>query len=225
MLSEKAQRLREQVCVTHYVGFSEPVAHGSRQEMIGTAVPLTVPSVAVTMGGDGAAVSDGYFSTQPHVLSGGSQSSPYAGGDDEGPAPPYTPFPSFPVPPSRTGSAISQTHGAEAATISTRLEIPQPLAHTHTRDTASPATPMSERSIRSFQTANDLERGSLRLTLTRSTTYNQIKPFFSRGSEPFDDSPQPGVSPRKSKIIAVTVLTVTLLLILGIIFGLIKWYS
>ncbi|RYP77723.1 hypothetical protein DL769_003343 [Monosporascus sp. CRB-8-3] len=194
--------------------------------MTGTAVPLTVPSVAVTTRGDAAAVSDGYFSTQPHDLSSGSQSSPDAGGDDdEGPAPPYTPFPLFPLPPSRTGSAISQTHGAEAPIMSTGLEIPQPLAHAHTRDTASPATPMSERSIRSFQTADDVERGSLRLTLTRSTTYNQIKPFFSRGSEPFDDSPQPGVSPRKSKIIAVTVLAVTLLLVLGIILGLIKWYS
>ncbi|RYP11315.1 hypothetical protein DL764_000133 [Monosporascus ibericus] len=194
--------------------------------MIGTAVPLTVPSVAVTTGGDGPAVSDGYLSTQPHVLSSRSQSSPDAGGnDDDGPAPPYTPFPAFPLPPSRTGSAISQTHFAEAPTISTRLEIPQPLAHAPTRDTASPATPVSERSIRSFQTADDLERGSLQLTLTRSTTYNQIKPFFSRGSEPFDDSPQPGVSPRKSKIIAVTALAVTLLLVLGIIFGLIKWYT
>ncbi|RYP44277.1 hypothetical protein DL768_009247 [Monosporascus sp. mg162] len=193
MLFEKAQRLREQVCVIPHLGFSEPVAHGSKQEMIGTAVPLTIPSVTVTRGGDATAVSDGYFSTQPHVLSSGSQSSPDVdGGDDEGPAPPYTPFPSFPLPPSRTGSEISQNRGAEAPIISTRLEIPRPLAHAHTRDTASPATPMSERSIRSFQTANDLERGSLRLTLTRSTTYNQIKPFFSRGSEPFDDSPQPG---------------------------------
>ncbi|RYP17566.1 hypothetical protein DL767_009996 [Monosporascus sp. MG133] len=206
MLSEKVQMLRE-------------------QEMIGTAVPPAVPSVAVTTGGDAAAVSDGYFSTQPYALSSGSQSSPDAGGgDDEGPAPPYTPFPPFPLPPSRTGSAISQTHGAEAPTISTRLEIPQPLAHAHTRDTASPA-PMSERSIRSFQTADDLERGSLRLALSRSATYNQIKPYFSRGSEPFDDSPQPGVSPRKSMIIAVTVLAVTLLLVLGMIFGLIKWFS
>ncbi|RYO77190.1 hypothetical protein DL766_009695 [Monosporascus sp. MC13-8B] len=163
---------------------------------------------------------------QPHALSSGSQSSPDAyGGDNEGPAPPYTPFPTFPMPPRRTGSAISQTHGAEAPSISTRLEIPQPLTHAHTRDTASPATPMSERSIRSFQTADDHERGSLRLTLTRSTTYNQIKPFFSRGSEPFDNSPQPGVSPRKSKVIAVTVLTLTLLVVLGIIFGLVKWYT
>ncbi|KAK7754648.1 hypothetical protein SLS62_003432 [Diatrype stigma] len=183
--------------------------------------------------GEAAAVSDGYFSgAQPRAPTSSGRYRPNLNTVDlQIPLPPYTP-PSphslFP-PPGASATTTSQARGIPPD--ATRLQIPRSPARAHTNiynnsnSTSSPATPMSQRSIQSFATAPDLEKGSLKLKLTRSTTYSQLKPFFSRSSEPLDGPALSNVSARKSMIIAATVLAVIAVILMGLLFGLMKWFK
>lgn len=197
------------------------------------APSITVPSTE----GEAAAVSDGYFSRQPHAPTSSSGYNINLNTVDlQIPAPPYTP-PShslFPVAPN-----VSRTGGGGGST--TRLQIPQPSPPTHslhsntiynnnnnaaTTINGTPVTPLSQHSLQSFETAQDLEKGSLKLKLTRSATYQHLKPFFSRSSEPLD-GPAPTVASNNRKSIVITSLMfiVTIVLIMGITFGLMKWFN
>lgn len=201
------------------------------------APSITVPSTE----GEAAAVSDGYFSRQPHAPTSSSGYNINLNTVDlQIPAPPYTP-PShslFPVAPN-----VSRTGGGGGST--TRLQIPQSAPPTHALHTntiynnsnnnnnnaattinGTPVTPLSQHSLQSFETAQDLEKGSLKLKLTRSATYQHLKPFFSRSSEPLD-GPAPTVasSNRKSIIITSLMFIVTIVLIMAITFGLMKWFN
>lgn len=214
MLSEKSRKLK-----------------GQEEGVMGT---ITTTTTMPSSEGEAAAVSDGYFSSPPRAPppTGGNG---YSNADlstidlDTTLPPPYTYTAShslFPLPPQQQPSRASG--GA-----TTRLQIPQSPARAHTNSsaTSSPMTPMSQRSVRSFATAPDLEKGGplrLKLKLTRSATYSQLKPFFSRSGEPLDDGPRQGgagVSARRSVLIAATVLALTIVLVMGLLFGLMKWFD
>lgn len=191
---------------------------------------ITVPSIIVpSTEGEAAAVSDGYFSSQPpHAPTNSRYSLNLSPVDLQMPAPPYTPLSHslFPLPPS-SRTAGSTTKLQIPPQSPTRAHRTNNIYNNHTNNnnaTSSPITPMSQHSMQSFETAQDLEKGSLKLKLTRSTTYNQLRPFFSRSSEPLD-GPALNVSKRRSTIIASSVLTVTILLVIGILFGLMKWFK
>lgn len=238
--------------------------------------------------GEAAIVSDGYFSDPPHrrhATSDRYDPSLYTI-DLEAPAPPYTPsqfvFPLPPRSPVSSSRGFAATAAAEPDPIRLQ-EFPRspPRVHvskddggahvtattviaTHSMPAAA-ATPISPRSVRSFETmmttttttTPDLEKGGIspqcrrKQHRTRATAaYGQLKPFFCRSNtEPClrdddgDEAPVAAMgvpagrgaiarsssssssSTLRSVLIAGAVFTVAVVLILGLLFGFMKWFT